>query len=398
MTTDPLADLRAEFHIPEGVIYLDGNSLGLMPKRVRARVDAVVAKEWAEGLIRSWTEAEWIDLPLKVGAQIAPLIGAAAHEVVVGDSTSVNLFKCLCAALGELPDRKVILMQADDFPTDGYIAQGVADLLPGYAIRTVADIERGLSSDVAVLLLTHVNYKTAAVHDLSGVTRAAHEAGALTVWDLSHSIGAMPLDMHAADVDFAVGCTYKYLNGGPGAPAFVYVAERLAHRVGQPLSGWMGHARPFDFVGGYEPGTGAKRFLTGTPQILSLAALSEALTVWDGLDLTAVRRKSVALTGLFIDLVEEHCAGFGLRLASPRHAGRRGSHVAFAHEHGYPVVRALAERGVIGDFRAPDLMRFGFAPLYTSVAEVQEAVRILKDILQTEAWRAPRFAERLAVT
>jgi kynureninase len=249
-----------------------------------------------------------------------------------------------------------------------------------------------------VLLLTHVNYKTAWVHDLTGLTRAAHAAGALTVWDLSHSIGAMPLDVHAAEVDFAVGCTYKYLNGGPGAPAFTFVAERLADRVRQPLSGWMGHARPFDFMAGYEPASGAKHFLTGTPQILSLAALSEALRVWESVDMAAVRRKSVALTSLFIDRLEQECAGFGLRLASPRDAGRRGSHVAFALAHGYPVMRALAERDVIGDFRAPDLMRFGFAPLYTSLEEVQEAVRILKDILETQAWRAPRFAERLAVT
>lgn len=398
---DPLAPYRALFHLPGGLIYLDGNSLGLMPTRVRARMAEVVEREWGDGLIGSWTAADWINLPLRAGDRIAPLIGARPGEVVVGDSTSVNLFKCLCAALQQRPDRTAIVTEADNFPTDNYIIQGVADLLPRYQIRAAASTDElgaFIDATAAVVLLTHVNYRTAAMHDLAAVTRAAHAAGALMIWDLSHSVGAMPLDMAGADVDFAVGCTYKYLNGGPGAPAFTYVAPRLAGSVRQPLSGWMGHQRPFDFSGAYRPGDGARRFLSGTPQILSLVALAESLAVWDGVDLAAVRRKSEALTDLFIALVDQECGGLGLAVASPRGAGRRGSHVSVACDVGYPVIRALAERGVVGDFRAPNLMRFGLVPLYTSYRDVFAAVGALREVLTAESWRAPRFATKLEVT
>jgi kynureninase len=396
---DPLAPMRQAFHLPEGVIYLDGNSLGAMPKRASARVRTVLEQEWAERLIRSWTEADWINLPLRVGDRIAPLIGARLGEVVVGDSTSVNLFKCLGAALALRPGRRVILTEQDNFPTDNYIVEGVARS-QGMEIRYVpagTDPREVLDESVAVVLLTQVNYRTAAMHDLAALTAAAHRVGAVMIWDLSHSVGVMPLDVRGAAVDFAVGCTYKYLNGGPGAPAFTYVAPVHAASVAQPLSGWMGHKTPFAFAQHYEPGAAIRRYLCGTPQILSLAALDESLAVWDGVDMAVVRQKSLAMTQLFMDLVERLCAGYGLEIFTPR-GPQRGSHVSIAWAHGYPVIRAMIERGVIGDFRAPNLMRFGFAPLYGSYAEVAEAVRILQEILATEAWRDPKYATVLTVT
>lgn len=398
---DPLAPWRDRFAIPDGVIYLDGNSLGVLPKGVAERVARVIGQEWGTDLITSWGKAGWFDLPMRVGDRIAPLIGAAPGEVAVGDSTSVNLFKALTAALALRPDRKVILSEDENFPTDNYIVQGVAELLGGYEIRYLppgGDVAAMLDRSVAAVLLTHVNYRTAAMHDMAAVTRAAHAVGALTVWDLSHSTGAVPVDLKAADADFAVGCSYKYLNGGPGAPAFVWTAPRLADRVAQPLSGWMGHAAPFAFDRDYRPAAGARRMVCGTPQILSLAALDAALEVWQGVDMAALRAKSLRLTDLFIALVERDCAGFGLEIVTPRDAAARGSHVSIACADGYPVVQALIADGVIGDFRAPNLMRFGFTPLYLSHADVAEAVRRLRAILESGRWRDPAFAVRGAVT
>jgi kynureninase len=396
---DPLAPKRQAFHLPDGVIYLDGNSLGAMPKRAPARLRTVLETEWAERLIRSWTESDWINLPLRVGDRVAPLIGAGPGEVVVGDSTSVNLYKCLGAARALRPDRRVILTEQDNFPTDNYIIEGIArsERMEIRYVPAGTDPREALDERVAVVLLTQVNYRTAAMHDLAAVTAAAHRAGAVMIWDLSHSVGVVPLDVRGAAVDFAVGCTYKYLNGGPGAPAFTYVAPAHAASVAQPLSGWMGHKTPFAFAQHYEPAAEIRRYLCGTPQILSLAALDESLAVWDGVDMSAVREKSLRMTQLFMDLVERHCAGHGLEIVTPRNA-QRGSHVSIACAHGYPVIRAMVEGGVIGDFRAPDLMRFGFAPLYGSYAEVAEAVRIMQEILVTGAWRDPKYATVLAVT
>lgn len=398
--SDPLAPMRALFDLPDELVYLDGNSLGVLPRGVSERVARIVNEEWRQGLISSWGGG-WIDLPTSVGATIAHLIGATPDEVVVGDSTSVNLFKCIAAALHLRPERRVIVTEADNFPTDNYIAQGLAELLGDYQIRYVAPYEDpadALGDDVAVLSLTHVNYRTAAVHDMRRVTTAAHDAGALAVWDLSHSTGALPVDLNAAGADFAVGCTYKYLNGGPGAPAFCFAAQTLLGEARQPLSGWMGHMDPFAFGPDYDPAPAARRFLCGTPQILSLGALSSALELWSDVDMIAVRRKSLALSDLFMGLVDEFADEHGLEIVTPRQHERRGSHVSVRAANGHAVMRALAERGVVGDFRAPDLMRFGFTPLYTSFTDTWRAAMALRDVFDSHAWRNERFAQRLRVT
>ena len=398
---DPLASYRDEFALPEGVIYLDGNSLGALPKAAEARVLDAIKNDWGKGLIRSWNAAGWIDLPMKLGGKIAPLIGAAANEVIVADSTSVNLFKLLIAALRQRPDRRTILMEARDFPTDLYIGQGVAELMgDGYTCRIVPteEIAGALDDTVAVLALTHVNFKTGAVHDMADLTKQAHAVGALTIWDLCHTAGAMPVDLRGAKADFALGCTYKYLNGGPGAPAFAYVPAAQQPGFHQPLTGWMGHADPFSFVDDYAPAPDIKRFLSGTPSVLSMISLDAALDVWAGVDLNNLRAKSVALGDLFIALVEARCAGHGFTLASPRNGQDRGSQVSFEHEQGYAIMQALIARGVIGDFRAPDIVRFGFTPLYTRYVDVWQAAEILYDIMETRAWDTPTFRTRAAVT
>ncbi len=398
---DPLAAFASEFHVPEDVIYLDGNSLGLMPRHVPARIAEVATGEWAEGLIRSWTSAGWFTLPMTVGDRIAPLIGAAAGDVAVGDSTSVNLFKGLAAALHLRPGRRVILADAANFPTDSYMAQGLAALVPGVTVRYVAPgqaVADALAGDVAVLLLSHVDYRTAQVQDMAAVTAAAHAHGALVLWDLSHTTGAVHCDLMAADADIAVGCTYKYLNGGPGAPAFMWVHPRLARDVQQPLSGWMGHAAPFQFTRDYAPAEGARRLVCGTPQVLSLSALDAALAIWARVDRAALFAKSRAMTSFFIEAVETSCARHGLALVGPRDPRQRGSHVSFDYLHGYEVVQALIARGVIGDFRAPAAMRFGFAPLYLSFTQVARAVAHLQDVLDTRGWDDDRFRTRAAVT
>ncbi len=399
--TDPLAAARAAFAMPPGIVYLDGNSLGPLPKAAAARVAHVVQQEWGEGLIRSWNAAGWIEAPAKVGDKIARLIGAGPGEVIVCDSTSINLFKVLASALDLAAGRRVLVSESENFPTDLYMMEGLVALLGGrHVLRVVPaeDIGAALDADTAVLALTHVNYRSGAMHDMAALTRLAHERGAFAVWDLSHSAGAMPLDVTAAGVDFAVGCGYKYLNGGPGAPAFVYVAERHHGTFRQPLSGWLGHAEPFAFEGAYRPAAGVGRCLVGTPPILSLAALEVGVDLLRGCDLAAVRQKSVRLTDIFIRLVEERCAAHGLVLLSPRSSAARGSQVSFRHPQGYPVMQALIARGVIGDFRAPDILRFGLAPLYLRYVDLWDAVTALVEVFDTQAWNDPKFHRRSAVT
>ena len=397
---DPLAPFRDRFALPDGLVYLDGNSLGALPKSVSARVAEAVSREWGEGLVRSWNDAGWIDLPRRVGDKIARLVGAGPGEVVCTDSTSVNVFKVLSAALALRPGRSTILSEEGNFPTDLYMAEGLSRLVgAGRRLRLVpkGEVLSALDGDTAVLLLTHVNYRTGERHDLPGVTRAAHDAGALVAWDLAHTAGAMPVDLTGAGADFAVGCGYKYLCGGPGAPAFLYVSPRHQEAFVQPLSGWLGHAEPFAFEPGYRPAAGISRFLCGTPPILSMTALDAALDVILEADLALVREKSEALTSFFVAALEQEC-GDAVRLVSPREASRRGSQVSFSHPDGYAVMRALVARGVIGDFRAPDVLRFGFAPLYVRFTDAWDAAGALAEVLSSHAHERPEFRRRSAVT
>lgn len=399
--SDPLARKRAEFLIPEGLIYLDGNSLGVLPGRVPGHLERVVREQWGTDLIRSWNKHGWIDLPQRVGARIARLIGAAEGEVLAADSTSINLFKLLLAALRLRPERRVILSDLDNFPTDLYIAQGVNELLGGrYSLRFVKshELESALDEQVAVVLLTQVDYRTGALYDLEHLTHLAHRHGALILWDLAHSAGALPVDLNGCGADFAVGCGYKYLNGGPGAPAFLFVPQRHQAQVLPYLSGWMGHKAPFAFSPWYEPGEGLRRMMVGTPHVLSLSALEAALELFEGVDMKVVREKSLRLSGLFIDCMEPLCREYGLELVTPREGRRRGSHVSYAHPEGYALMQALIEAGVVGDFRAPNLLRFGFTPLYVRYEDVYEAVERLHAVLREERWREPRFTERARVT
>jgi kynureninase len=407
---DPLAPLRAQFHIPEGLIYLDGNSLGVLPRSTAARVQQVVEQEWGQGLIRSWNSAGWMALPARVGDKIAQLVGAGPGELVVADSTSVNLFKVLAAALlivkEDAPARRVILSERSNFPTDLYIAESLARE-HGFELVLVEpdEIASRLTEQTAVLMLTHVNYRTGRMHDMAAVTRQAHAAGALTIWDLAHSAGAVPVDLNGAGADFAVGCGYKYLNGGPGAPAFVWAHPLHVGRFWQPLAGWIGHAAPFEFTPGYRPAAGIARYQCGTPAVLSLAALecgvdtvlaAEPYSQGQG-GMAALRAKSLALTRLFAERVQATCPA--LALASPTRDAERGSQVCFSHpELGYPVVQALIARGVIGDFRAPDVLRFGFTPLYLRFADAWDAAEHLREVLAHEEWRRPEFNQRHAVT
>jgi kynureninase len=399
---DPLAAMRERFILPEGVIYLDGNSLGAASHAVYAEIDKAAREEWGQNLIRAWNRDGWFDMPLELGDRIGGLIGAAPGQTVVGDTTSINIYKALHAALGLRPDRSVIVAEGNSFPTDLYMAEGVASTRAGTTLRLEGDdrdrIEDLIDESVAVILVNHINYKSGALRDMAALTRKAHEAGALVVWDLCHTAGALPVDLDGAEADFAVGCSYKYLNGGPGAPAFIYVAHRHLAQAHQPLSGWWAHARPFAFEKGFDAGSGIRRFQCGTQPILSLRALKGALDIWADVDMHVLRAKSIALTDLFIELVEARCEGLGLTLGTPRDGARRGSQVSFAHEGAYAVMQALIERGVIGDFRAPETIRFGFTPLYTSFKDVWRAAEILEDILHGGSWREPRFAVRSAVT
>ena len=398
---DPLASVRDEFVLPEGVIYLDGNSLGALPRKTLPRMTQVIAEEWGSGLIRSWNDAHWIEAPTRIGDKIARLIGAKAGEVIVADSTSVNLFKLLSEALRVQPGRHFILTEASNFPTDLYVAQGLIDFLGGnHALRVVerSEIERSLDGSVAVLMLTHVDYASGEIHDMRRITAAAQKVGTLVLWDLSHSAGAVPIDLNAAQVDLAVGCGYKYLNGGPGAPAYLFVAKGLQEAIQSPLAGWMGHVAPFAFEREYRPAPGINRQLAGSPPILSMLALEVAVDLWLRVDQQEARRKSMALGDLFIKQVDETCRDLGVKVASPREAKLRGSQVALRHNEAYRVMRALIDRGVIGDFRAPDLMRFGFAALYTRYVDVFDAVRSLREVLTSRAWNRPEYANRLSVT
>ncbi|WP_435200266.1 kynureninase [Qipengyuania sp. 902] len=394
---DPLAQYRDRFHLPEGVIYLDGNSLGCLPKATPGRLAKVVQDEWGEGLIRSWNAAGWIDLPQRVGAKIAPLIGAQPHEVIVADSVSVNLFKLISAALMMRRGRKVVLSEPGNFPTDIYMIEGLE--AQGLAERRLASRENlfdALNDDVALLLLTHAHYKTGELFDMAALTEAAQQAGALVLWDLSHSGGALPIDLNARGADFAVGCGYKYFNGGPGAPAYTFIAERHHGDVRQPLSGWMGHARPFAFSDDYEPAPGVDRLLCGTPGILGLAALEVGVDLIAEIGIERLHAKSQALSEFFRQCLAE--ADLDMDLVSPTDPAERGSQLSFRHPEAYAICQALIARGVIGDFRDPDILRFGFAPAYLRFADMAEAVRHLAEVLETGEWQRAEFRERAAVT
>ncbi|MFO1219755.1 MAG: kynureninase [Burkholderiaceae bacterium] len=410
---DPLAPLRDQFSLPEGTIYLDGNSLGALPKATAARLQRAVTDEWGRGLIGSWNSARWMDLPQRVGDKIARLVGAAPGELVVADSTSVNLYKVLAAALAiqraDAPQRRVIVSERSNFPTDLYIAQSLAQQ-HGYELRLLeaGEIAAALDAHTAVLMLTHVNYRSGQLHDMAALTRRAHAAGALAIWDLAHSAGAVPVDLNGAGADFAIGCGYKYLNGGPGAPAFVWVHANHVPRFTQPLAGWMGHAAPFAFTPQYRPAAGVARYLCGTPPVLSMIALEcgvDTVLAAEPLGgMAALRAKSLALTRAFAELVGERCAGHGLELVSPRDDALRGSQVCLTRADGaHAIVQALIARGVVGDFRAGDakardILRFGFTPLYLRHADVWDAVEQLRAVLERGEWRDARFQHRAAVT
>lgn len=405
---DPLRALREQFVLNENEIYLDGNSLGALPRSTAARVRHTVEQEWGIGQIRSWNTAHWIDMPQRVGDKIAQLLGAAPGEVVAADSTSVNLYKALSVAASmmheQAPHRRRIVSERSNFPSDLYIAQSVAQRY-GMELLLVDEheIAAHLNEQLAILMLSHVNYQTGHMHDMSAMTHAAHNAGAIVLWDLAHSAGAVPVDLHGADADFAVGCGYKYLNGGPGAPAFIWVHPRHVDRYQQPLSGWLGHASSFDLTPDYQPAQGISRYLCGTPAIIGMAALEcgvdTVLAAAPLGGLHALREKSLALSTLFIALVEERCAGHGLKLVTPREPALRGSQVCLARDEGaYAITQALIARGVIGDFRAPDILRLGFTPLYTRYIDVWNAVEHLSAVLDTQEWREARFHERSIVT
>lgn len=400
---DPLAFTRARFFLPEGIIYLDGNSLGALPFAAIERANRVLKEEWGRSLISSWNDHGWMDLPARVAARIAPLIGAGADEVFVTDSVSVNTFKILSAALQLRTGRRFIVTDKGNFPTDTYIAQGLAAHLgeerAALRFARTDELEAALANgDVAAVLFSHVDYRSARIEDMRRITTLAHAHGALAIWDLSHSAGAIPVDLNGAEADFAVGCGYKFLNGGPGAPAFVFAASRHHKAMRQPLSGWLGHASPFTFSTDYVPADGIRRMAAGTPPVISMSVLDAALTAFDGAPMAALRRKSVALTSLLIELIERRCAGHGLKLASPRDPDERGSHVLFSHLDGYAIVQRLIARGVVGDFRAPDGVRLGVAPLYNRYVDIWDAVAHLADLLATREWDRPEYRARKAVT
>jgi kynureninase len=395
---DQLASKRALFAIPEGITYLDGNSLGALPHAAVSAISDAVRKEWGDGLIRSWNTAGWVDIAQTVGNKIASLIGAPAGAVVACDSTSVNLYKALHAACALRPDRNVILTDLNNFPTDLYLIDSVAKER-GMTVKVLPrdEIVASINNEVAVLELTHVDYRSSEVYDMAEITAIAHASGVLVIWDLAHSAGAVPVNVTQADADFAVGCGYKYLNGGPGAPAFIYIAPRLADSTSQPIQGWHGHAHPFEFARSYEPAAGVDRMLVGTPPVLSMTALSAALDVFAEVTMSQLRAKSLALSTFFYELAEAHLTSRGFVIVSERDPAKRGSHVALSHANGYSIVRALVDRGVIGDFRRPNVLRFGFAPLYNTFADVARLVSECIDVVDTEFYLAARFATESAV-
>jgi kynureninase len=396
---DPIGFARDRFVVPNGLVYLDGNSLGAMPRAVPDVVQDVVARQWGDDLIASWNTNDWWSAPARVGRALARLVGAAEDEVLVADSTSVNLFKVLVAAAGLRPDRRVLVIEPGNFPADLYIADSVADLL-GLEVRRVdpLDLLSVLGEDVAVVSYSHVDYRTGRAHDMGAITSAAQAAGALMVWDLSHSAGAMPVDLGGSGADFAVGCTYKYLNGGPGAPAYVMAARRHHAAMQSPLAGWTGHARPFAMEDSYEPAPGIDRMRCGTPPMVSLLTLEAALSVFDGLSMTDVREKSVSLTRLFLDLSDDVLAPLGFTVATPRVDDERGSQVSLRHPDAYGVVQALIARRVVGDYREPDVVRLGFAPLYVRHVDVVAAVEQIGAVIAAGEQSDPQYAVRLAVT
>mgnify|MGYP000521851123 CR=1 FL=1 len=399
---DPLANKRLEFELPANTIYLDGNSLGALPKAVKSKVADVLSQQWGKSLIKSWNSHHWIDLPTNVGEKIAPLVGAKPGQVICCDSISVNLFKLLSSALTLNSKRNVVLSTQDNFPTDLYMVQGLSDLLgPDLCqLRLVEEqlLEQSLTESVAVLLVTQVNFRTGQLLDMKKLTQLAHDKGILVIWDLAHSAGALPVELDKCNVDFAVGCGYKYLNGGPGAPAFLYVAKRHQARVKQPLSGWMGHAKPFAFNSEYQTTTSINQFLCGTPSVISMSALDTALDVWQGVDMLHIRQKSLNLSNVFIALVQMHQCLHELILCSPVDASQRGSQLAFSHVKAFAICQALIEKGVIADFRAPNILRFGFTPLYTSFEDIRKAVSILNNIIENKIYQEPRFDLAVKVT
>ena len=390
---------KSQFHLPDGMIYLDGNSLGPLPRSARDSVAQMITDEWGEMLITGWNRAGWMAQPTEIGNRIARLIGAEAGHVVMGDTLSIKVYQALASALKMRPDRRVILSDSGNFPSDLYMAQGLIDTLgQGYELRVVApeDVSSAITSDVAVTLITEVDYRTGRRHNMREITQVAHEYGALTIWDLAHSAGAVDTDLSGCNADFAVGCTYKYLNGGPGAPAFMYVAPRHADIAKPALSGWLGHEAPFAFDLDYRAGSGIERMRVGTPSVIALRALSAALEIWDQVDMNDVRQKSIELTEQFITGVETACPM--LTLASPRDADHRGSQVSFRFEHGYAAMQACIAAGVVGDFRAPDIMRFGFTPLFIDARDVTEAIDRIATVMREERWKDPAFQTRAAVT
>ena len=390
---------RNMFHLPKGVIYLDGNSLGPMPKAAEERVRSTVRDEWGEMLITGWNKAGWMAQPSRIGDRIARLIGAEPGSVVLGDTLSIKIYQALASALELNPSRRVILSDSGNFPSDLYMAEGlVRSLGNGYALKVVApgDVADAIDPRIAVVMLTEVDYRTGRKHDMAALTARAHEHGALTLWDLAHSAGALPVDLVGCGVDFAAGCTYKYLNSGPGSPAFIYVAPRHAHLARPALSGWLGHEAPFGFDLTYRPAAGIERMRVGTPSVLQMAALETALDVWDQVTIQEVRARSIDLTEAFLAGVEAACPM--LQLASPRTAELRGSQISFRHPEGYAIMQAMIAHGVIGDFRSPDILRFGFTPLYTTMEDVEGAVAILTDIMQKSLWKNPEYRVRHRVT
>ncbi|WP_422072681.1 kynureninase [Tranquillimonas rosea] len=393
------AATREMFHLPDGVIYLDGNSLGPLPRAAPDRVHEMMTAEWGEMLITAWNRAGWVAAPARIGDRIARLIGAAPGTVVMGDTLSVKVYQALAAALEMQPDRRVILSDTGNFPSDLYVAEGLIEALGrGHRLKRVApeEVADHIDDTVAATLLTEVDYRTGRRHDMAALTRRAHEAGALAIWDLAHSAGALPVDLAGTDADFAVGCTYKFLNSGPGGPAFIYIRPDLADRARPALAGWLGHEAPFAFDPDYRPGAGIARMRVGTPPILQLAALDAALDIWEGVDMGDLRRRSIALAELFRDEVARSCPG--LELASPADPAARGSQISFRHPEGYAVMQALIARGVIGDFRAPDILRFGLTPLYTSEDDIRAAVATLARILDERLWDDAAYRVRNAVT
>ena len=400
---DPLRDYRERFSLPEGTVYLDGNSLGALPRTTAARIDGLVREEWGHGLIRSWNERAWVTLPQRVGVKLSRLLGTRDDEVIVTDSTSVNIFKLLAGALAmpDVANRRVILSERGNFPTDLYIAEGVNAMLGGkYTLKLVApaEIEDALDADVAIALITQVDYCSGRLHDMARLNKRAKENGTRIVWDLSHSAGAVPTQLNKHGAELAVGCGYKYLNGGPGAPAFLYLSKALQANFATPLSGWFGHQTPFAFASTFTPAPGIERLLCGTPSVIALAALECGIDTFEGVPMAAIRKKSLALSELFRTLIDQECGTNGFHCITPIEQESRGSQLAFSHDHAYAIMQAIIDSGVIGDFRQPNLMRFGFAPLYVRFVDCWDAVNALRGVMLSGAWKADKYHHRNNVT